>query len=469
MEVAIEEVVELMSTKTEAKGLELILRFAPNTPTHIIGDPGRIRQVIMNFISNSIKFTEKGYILLNVECSKQDDDYADFNFMIKDTGIGIPANKLPEIFNKFTQADTSTTRKYGGTGLGLAISKQLAELMGGSVGVKSEIGVGSEFYFNITLPKDKEPLTTQQTDIELTGLKILIVDDNAVNRRILEELMSNRGILYESCGSGQEALTILKQAHARDELHQLAVLDHYMPDMDGIELAQAIKADSDIQDIVLVMLSSSSYKIDIETQRNIGFAGQLSKPFRPRVLMKILAAAWASRRYNIPGQFVTKHWFKEVDTKVRDFTTDTQKIPAKVLLVEDDLVNQKVAMKMLVKMGCHVDLAINGLESVELTTKNSYDVVFMDCQMPIMDGFEATSQIRKNEGKQKHTPIIALTANAMKEDKKRCVNAGMDNYLPKPVKKEALREMILMYFAPESSMDQKNEKRVDEKSIENSR
>jgi two-component system, sensor histidine kinase and response regulator len=424
LRLAVEDIAELMASKAREKGLDLILRFSPGAPSRVIGDAGRIRQILINLCGNAVKFTTKGHVYLSVECEERIGERGRLRFSIEDTGIGIPVSKLDNIFERFTQADASTTRNFGGTGLGLSISKQLVELMGGTLGLESKVGEGSRFWFTLPLPVDLTSPDTARIDMDMTGVRVLSVDDNATNLFVLREQLNNWGLRNDSSSSGEDALKLLRAA-------QSAV-------MDGEELARTIKADADLKNTMLVLLTSIGVRGDAARMREAGFSAYLTKPARESQLLNVLITVWQNRKSGSSAQFVTRHSVAEHRTT--NFSAEpTQPIfTARVLVVEDNTVNQMVAARLLEKLGCRVDVAANGREAVDMVGLLPYDAIFLDCQMPEMDGFEATREIRKREGSSIHRPIIAMTANAMQGDRERCMNAGMDDYVSKPMRKADL-------------------------------
>jgi signal transduction histidine kinase/CheY-like chemotaxis protein len=443
---AVEEVVELLAPRAADKGLELVLRHAPDAPRHVIGDAGRIRQVLMNLAGNAIKFTSRGHVFIEVAGLEQTPDRALLRFSIQDTGIGIPADKVGILFEKFTQADTTTTRKFGGTGLGLAISKRLVELMGGSITVSSVPDVGSTFSFTLRLPLGAPRAPYGRRDLE--GAHLLIVDDNEVNRRVLTEQLAACQIRLAAASTAAEALDTLRGAHADGDPFDIAILDFLMPDMDGEMLGRAIKRDPDLRHTALVMLTSGGQAGDCSDLGNAGFAAYLVKPVRPALLLDALAVV---RHTDANGgarpPMITRHSLAESRAVEMRSQPAAEALDARILVAEDNAVNRKLAVRLLEKFGCRVDVASNGKEAVEMWSRLPYDAVLMDCQMPEMDGYEATAEIRRREAErgvpaEKHTPILALSASAMEEDVKKCLAAGMDDFISKPVEIEKLRRCL---------------------------
>ena len=434
----VEELAELLAERAHAKGLELACSIAPEVPVRLLGDPGRLRQILVNLLGNAVKFTEKGEVVTRVTLEKEGEDDVWLRFSVRDTGIGIPPEAQKKIFQSFAQADSSTTRRYGGTGLGLAIARQLAVMMGGEIELESEPGKGSEFRFSARFLRDggAEAEALASTPCRsLRGIRALVVDDNATNRTILEQQFLLWGIPNRSVEGGLEALEKLREAADAGSPFDLAILDYHMPGMDGLELARRIKEDPAIRDVRLVMLSSIGLRGDAKEAREQGIAGYLSKPVRQSVLYDCIATVMGASGSGPSPPLVTRY----------NAQATARALGGHILLVEDNPVNQEVTRGMLQLLGCRSDLTENGLEAVEAVSRNRYDLVLMDCQMPVMDGYAATRAIRKSETSR--TPIIALTANAMAGDSDRCLAAGMDDYLSKPFTLQGLR-MVLERWLP---------------------
>lgn len=448
LRVVVEEMAHLLAARSEEKGLEFIVRYPPSCPDRFIGDPGRIRQILTNIVGNAIKFTDQGHVYLGVECESMPGERMRLRISVEDTGIGIEQDKLDSVFESFTQADQSTTRKYGGTGLGLSISKQIVDLMDGNISVQSRLGRGTAFNVTMELPLDEQGPNRFASNADVTELHVLAVDDNAINREILHELLSGWGIVHECASSGDEALEILRRGVREQAPFHVAVLDYHMPNMDGEDLARRIKSDPDLAHTGLVLLSSIGRKGDAKRLEQAGFSAYLLKPVRQSDMFDALAAMAKRGQENDQGPLITRHSLVEAKAREeRQRLKQEAALAARVLLVEDNPVNQEVASGMLRELGCHVDVAPNGLEAVRRIQSESYDLVFMDCQMPVMDGFEATRRIRTLPEAGRHMPIVAMTAHAMQSDRQKCLDAGMDDYLSKPVKLGALRAMVVKYAA----------------------
>ncbi len=442
LRVAVEDLAELIASKAQEKGIDLILRFSPDTPSRLVGDPGRIRQILINLAGNAVKFTTKGHVYLSVECEERIAGQARLCFSVVDTGIGIPAGKLGHIFERFMQADTSTTRKYGGTVLGLSISHQLVELMGGKMGVESKVGEGSRFWFTLPLPLDLTPLDTVPIDLDMTGARVLCVDNNPTNLLVLREQLNSWGLRNDSSNSAEDALNLLRAAQSAGDPYHIAILEQQMPTMDGEELARAVKTDAKLKDTALVLLTSIAVRGDAARMKEAGFSACLTKPARASQLLNALITVWGNQKLAPSAEFVVHHPAAKGHTSIFPGESAQPVFCARVLIVEDNAVNQMVAARLLEKLGCRVDVAANGREAVEMVGLLPYDAIFMDCQMPEMDGFEATQEIRRREGSSFHHPIIAMTANAMLGDRERCLDAGMDDYVSKPIRKADLTETL---------------------------
>ena len=442
----INEVTDLLSIKTQEKSIELVVNIAPSLPRYVIGDPTRLRQILMNLAGNAIKFTDSGHVLISVSGQTNSDNLVNLHFDVEDSGIGISAEKLGYIFDKFSQAEESTTRKFGGTGLGLAISRKLVEMMGGTIGVKSEPGKGSVFYFDLSLSIGKQKTVGNQVpDYNLNGIRALIIDDSRISQEILSQYLHNWGMRTDVCVAAEEALEKMKIAHKNGDPYILALVDYKLKGKDsGKELAKWVKASADLKDIVLFMITALSQVVTSGCLTENGFAGFLVKPFYPDHLKAAIQLALDAKQNNKPLPLISRYKIAEAlligdnsEAARRELFTGT-----KVLVVEDMKVNRMLITKILERHECSVVAANNGRIAVEMLRENRYDIVFMDCQMPEMDGFEATSIIREEEGKQRHTVIVALTADAMSGDREKCLNAGMDDYINKPLKPEKVAEML---------------------------
>ncbi|MFH1313232.1 MAG: response regulator [Candidatus Eisenbacteria bacterium] len=444
LRVTLEDLNDLMALKAQQKGLEYVCIVDPAVPSFVEGDPGRLRQILINLVGNAIKFTTEGEIVVGVSLDREDDEEAVIRFAVKDSGPGIPRDRRDSLFEAFTQVDASTTRKHGGTGLGLSISKQLAELMHGGIGVDSTEGEGSNFWFTAALAKQQaKPEPPVLTDVDISGMHILVVDDNATNRRFLSSLLRTwncRPVLTED---GQAALKEVHTAARNGDPFTTAIVDMQMPEMDGETLGRKIKDDAEIKDTNLVMLTSVGRRGDVSRLEQLGFSAYLTKPVKQSALYDCLVSIRAGRKSIAPGRtrrIITRHSLAE-----------NRRRKIRILLAEDNIVNQQVALKILDKIGFRADAVANGREALESLKNVPYDVVIMDCQMPEMDGYEATRRIRDTSSAVRNhkVPIIAMTANALQGDRQKCVDAGMDDYVSKPVEPEDLAEVLSRWLPTE--------------------
>ncbi len=431
----IEGVAQTMASRAELKGLEMVVFEDPQIPNTVRGDPGRVRQILVNLTENAIKFTEKGEILIRSELKLANDTHMLIRFFVTDTGIGIPVNRQKAIFERFVQADGSTTRKFGGTGLGLTICKQLAEMMGGGVGVDSTAGKGSTFWFDIRFARATVPIIDDDLEQGLKGQRILVVDDNETNRTIFTKMLEVIGCRPTSVSSGVEVLPELFRGLLTSDPYQLVILDLQMPGIDGQETLHRVRKEKLTQDIKVIVLTSMGRRNELAQLKELGCSGYLLKPIRQSNLKNILEYALGYR----------KKPERRVRGKSEDMTTfggAQQLNPLKILVVEDNLLNQKMISTYLARQGHNVDLRSNGVEAIDAARVGSFDLIFMDVQMPVMDGLEASRKIRELEGDTKHVPIIAMTAYALQGDSQRCLEAGMDDYVSKPLDTRRLIQVM---------------------------
>ncbi|MFN3533362.1 MAG: response regulator [Candidatus Brocadia sp.] len=438
LRIAVESAIDFLAVMAEKKGLEFSYFIDPEVPSLLRGDPGRLRQVLINLSNNAIKFTKDGEVAVSVTLAKETNSHVTLRFTVRDTGIGIPADRMNRLFQSFSQVDSSTTRLYGGTGLGLAISKQLVEMMDGQIGVESEEGKGSTFWFTVIL--EKQPSVQQRLQYEpgvIENMRVLVVDDNHTNRRIFRAYLESWRCRVEEASSAGEAMEKLREATNEGNPFQIALLDRCMPEVDGESLCREIKADPQLKDLILVILTSVGMRGDAEYFKRLGFAAYLLKPVKQFQLfecLRIITRKTASIGKNAPRQIVTRYSISEEHER-----------SLRILVAEDNVVNQKVILRILEKkLGYMVDVVTNGKEAIESLERSDYNLVLMDCQMPELDGYEAARIIRnENSSVRNHNiPIIAMTANAMNGDREKCLEAGMNDYVTKPVNMQVLADAI---------------------------
>jgi PAS domain S-box-containing protein len=433
------DTMKTLSLRAHQKGLELAYDFQPDVPDALVGDPGRLRQIIVNLVGNAIKFTEQGEVVLHVQMDERTSDDIQLHFTISDTGIGIPAEKQAAIFEAFTQADGSMSRTYGGTGLGLTISSRLIGLMHGRIWVESELIKGSRFHFTVRCGLQKAPARTivPRDLAALRGMRVLIVDDNATNRQILLKMLDNWRTKPTAVESGAKAISALREAQGLGRNFPLILLDAQMPEMDGFALAECIKRNPEWGSATIMMLSSAGQRGDAKRCHELGIAAYLTKPVRQAELLDAVLTALGTRSTTSASPaLVTRHSLRQ----------DSQHL--RILLVEDNPVNQVLAVRLLEKRGHSVTVAANGKQALAALEKSSFDLALMDVQMPEMDGYEATAVIREKEKTSgTHLPVIAMTAHAMVGDRDRCLEAGMDDYLSKPIQLEQLNKLLARFSA----------------------
>jgi len=419
----VEDAVSLLAPKAAEKDVEVYVMIKAGVPEEVVGDPSRLRQILNNLISNAVKFTESGEISVTVDYLEKSNEIAQLNFEVKDTGIGILEEDIHKLFQSFNQADASTTRKYGGTGLGLAISKELVKMMGGEISVESIYGKGSIFKFNVNLKISKRVLEQKFAFEKFEDVNILVIDDNKNNRNMIISSLQGTGLKVFEAKNAASAINIIRSNSDTENKIDIAIIDYAIPDMSGYKLAVTLKKIPFAKNIKLMLLTATTQIGDSRIAKEYGFSSYLSKPVRKDDLLSCIAIELGLKKQNGEDEVITKHTVKEVKNSLKP----------KILLVEDNEMNRKIVISMLKSRDMTCDNAINGSEAVKAVLEKDYDVVFMDCQMPVMDGYESTAKIRELEGDKKHTTIIAMTANAMEGDQEKCIQAGMDFYISKPI------------------------------------
>jgi two-component system sensor histidine kinase/response regulator len=428
----VSESLKLLALRAHGKGLELVCDIGPEVPMALLGDPGRLRQIIINLVGNAIKFTEHGEIVLRVRVDADAQGIDRVQFTVSDTGIGIPAAKLSSIFEAFSQEDSSITRRYGGTGLGLSISARLVEALGGQMSVDSELGQGSEFHFSMRLERDTQTAEDYFDVMQFSGLRMVVVDDNAVNRTMLVRTLESFGVQVIEFESGVRALAWVRDTQQTGLSCDLILIDAHMPDLDGFELATQLRALPGSMETPLIMLSSAGMKGDAQRSREVGFDAYLSKPFTRQELIQVMSRVFRGSSTR-PAELVTRHAIMD------------EKVSLDVLLVEDNVVNQKLAIALLNRWGHRVTVANDGQFALKALAQHRFDLVLMDMIMPVMDGLEATRLYRASE-QGPRTPIIAMTANAMPGDRADCLAAGMDDYISKPIETTELQRLLKQHM-----------------------
>lgn len=445
----VEEIATTLSYQASKKGLELICYISPKVPLVVHGDPDRLWQILVNLINNAVKFTEAGQIVLRVLPNENADQPEAIYFEVADTGVGIPQDRLDRLFKAFSQADVTTTRKYGGTGLGLAISKQLVQLMGGDIGVQSNLDDGSKFWFTVKFKKStKFEKSSNNITRLLKDTRVLIVDDNPVNLEILHQQIADIKIVSETAASGEEALQVLRGRHDSDR-PGVAIIDYQMPGMDGIALGNAIKNDPALKNIAMVLLTSVESEFDLLELTRIGFSGLMTKPVRQSMLFEAIMKAASGVQGITP----------EANTSPP--SSVPRNLDTCILVAEDNEINQIVISEILTTSGYQFDLVPDGETAVRAAASGKYDLIIMDCEMPVMDGIEATRQIRQDEVTKQaafQIPIIALTANAQASYREECLRAGMNGFCTKPVNQEKLLEHLESYLTAKANISHRKER-----------
>ncbi len=440
----VKSVTNTQAIAAETKGLDLIVHYSPTLPHRMLGDPARIRQIIMNLLGNAIKFTDEGQVTLEVAALAEQGGHCSLQISVSDTGIGMTPDVLKSVFEKFTQADPSTTRTYGGTGLGLAICMQLVELMNGQIGVESKPGTGTKFWFRLDLPIAPETPGVPEMR-KLTGVRALYADVHPGNRQLVKTQLEQQGMQVGCEASAAGILHALRQAAFEGDAYRLLIVGSQLGDMDAMELCKAVKADSSCADTMLVMLSSSSRPSDAQRFADAGFAAFLTSPVPQHMLLEILGILCHNADSHIKPPFLTA---ATLNAGLTEHDDNAPFANLRLLVADDNLVNQRVAGHMLRRLGCQVSFAASGHAVIAMHAEKNYDLIFMDCQMPGLDGYDAALKIRLSESPGKRVPIVALTAHAIQGERERCLAAGMDDYLSKPIRMHMLRETLCKWLAP---------------------
>jgi two-component system sensor histidine kinase/response regulator len=439
-----EEAVEILAKTAHEKGLEIATLISGDVPQVVSGDPGRLRQVLTNLISNAIKFTKQGEVVIKVHRLKTQAGRSTFEFEVSDSGIGVSAEQKERLFHAFTQADTSTTRKYGGTGLGLSICRRLVSMMGGEIGVESIPGEGSAFSFTVELQHKEDVVNHNESIIRhLGGTRVLIVDGHKTTRKLLTQQLLNWNIDVSCAQDGAQAMQMMEEAVAKNKLYDVCLLDVELPDMSGIDLARELMDNRRFDPMRRVVMNAIGQRGDSRMAKEVGASAYLSKPIRHAHLVECIRAVTAKRVSTPPqtaneiAQFVTRH-------SIEDKIFQSQ---IRLLVVDDTAVNQTLAVRHLERLGYGVDVAANGQEAVDAYRLHRYPIILMDCQMPIMDGYTATQKIRELEGDGPQAVIIAMTAHAMPADRDYCLSVGMNDHLPKPIRRQKLKTVLQHWLA----------------------
>ena len=444
----LEDIIEIMAVDIRSKGLEITCLIEPDVPALLCGDPGRLRQILVNLINNAVKFTEKGEIIIRAALRLEEEEKVFLRFTVEDTGIGFPRDRMNKLFKSFSQVDTSTTRKYGGTGLGFVISKQLSEMMGGEIGVESEEGKGSTFWFTANFGKQPKD---QDADIAapegMSAKRILLVDHNETNRKVCIGQLETLNCYLDEASSGHDALEKLSRAVAEDKPFDIAIVNMQMAEMNGEALGRRIKKNPEIKDTRLIMVTSGGQRGDSARMKKVGFSAYLTKPLKRSQLYDAIVQVsnLGTERHIGPSQtIVTKH-----------SVADANKRKIRILVAEDNMINQQVALNILDKFGYRADAVANGQEAVQALEMIPYDLVLMDVQMPEMDGLKATRMIRNPDTAVMHhdIPIIAMTAHAVKGYREKCLESGMDDYTTKPIDPKELLDKIENWTQYRTDMD----------------
>ena len=451
--ITVEETAELLSIHAHAKHIEVLTHISPDVPRWIMGDPGKIRQILTNLIGNAIKFTSEGHVLIDIDSKGTAGHYVDIIFSVKDTGIGFDQDKVDSLFQRFTQADASISREYGGTGLGLAITQQLVQAMKGNLSVTSVKGEGACFSFVLPLKIDTSSHAAIDLNTNLESLRILVADESHLFSDIILEQLRNMNIDCDPVYTCNQAIDVLRVAKQQNRPYDIAIIGNGIPPSGAEALGTIIKSNPDTAATILVMVTATGNRGDAGRATQAGYSGYLVTPIRQSQLSEALSAIWSTHKQGANSGLITQHKVAEFKALQHEqVINNMQPLAARVMLAEDNDINQLLARRIFEKMGCMVDIVSNGEEAVQQYQQASYDIIFMDCMMPIMDGFLTTSCIRSLEKQTgKHIPIVAMTANVMKGDRDRCLESGMDDYISKPIRQEMVLEMLEKWTSQKNS------------------
>jgi len=455
LRMTVEDTVDIVALEAYEKGIDLTCMIEPNVPSDLIGDPGRLRQVLVNLLGNAVKFTEKGEVVLHIQLKKETDDQTSIYFAVKDTGIGIPESKLKDLFKPFSQVESKTPSKYSGTGLGLSISQRIVRLMGGRIAVESQNNSGSTFSFTVSFKKNNKKLISKKTcEADLCDKTILIADSQPAYRTMLSNLLDNIGCHHLEVSDGESALSMIRSSMGTNQPIDLVLIDMHLSKINGIKLGRIMKSDPSISQIPIIMITFVGQRGDVSMLQEIGFSAYLNKPVKQSLLQKSLQKIFSSqppdKTETISENIITQFSINEEESQQK-----------RILLVEDSEMNRRLASVYLKKMGYQIDTADNGQEALDKLAKKEFDLILMDIQMPVLDGIQATKAIRSGKYPVKNTdiPIIAITANAMSQDRKMCISAGMNDYVAKPFKPEDLKITIEKYLGRGKEKQQKKQAR----------
>lgn len=444
-QVLVEDIGQVMAARAEEGKIELVIRYPLSAPRWFVGDPAHLRQVITNLVDNAIKFTRRGHVFLDVDCLDATSSAATLRVSVEDTGIGVPEDKRQEIFEMFTQADSSSTKQFAGAGLGLAISKELVRMMGGRIGLSSDPGEGSIFYFTLPMPRDHNTSVPAYPATDLNEIRVLVVDDNPINRRVLMEYLGYWDLPCDGAASSEEAMAKLLEGAESGDSFQIVIADDSLPGTTGAELARRVKDEGPLRGTNVILLSPLSFSVEAERRVGIDYEAYVAKPVQADILYDIITDLSAKiRQGDDRGDSSRKAYLTGWSV------ADKPRYHARILLAEDSNLNQEVAIDALTSLGCQVDVAENGIVALEKLEAGDYDIIFMDCSMPVMDGYETTRRIRSIGSDKSRVPVVAITAHALKSCRDKCLEAGMDDYIPKPISHRSIEVALRRFCRPDA-------------------